>query len=134
MACPRSAEDGPPAQRLLAGCFYTYAKSFAGVKLFQRILRDAKRIGAAERRSVSLRNTTKIARLLIRSASKLKSIEDIVRLENETLAGVAHGDPYHFIRRADFPADETDTNPSNAWASARPRTTRTCVAQRRSDG
>jgi superfamily II DNA or RNA helicase len=100
-------------ETLLTGCFYTYAKSFESHKgLCQRILRDAKRIGAAERRSVSLRNTTKIARLLVRSASKLKSIEDIVRLENETLGPdlrmVILTD---FIRRADFPANEADTKP-----------------------
>jgi superfamily II DNA or RNA helicase len=109
--CPRM--DLEWLETLLTGCFYTYAKSFADQKgLFHRILRDAKRIGAAERRSVSLRNTTKIARLLIRSASKLKSIEDIVRLENETLGPdlrmVILTD---FIRRADFPADEMDTKP-----------------------
>jgi superfamily II DNA or RNA helicase len=109
--CPKM--DLEWLENLLTGCFYTYAKSFEGHKeLFQRILRDAKRIGAAERRSVSLRNTTKIARLLIRSASKLKSIEDIVRLENETLGPdlrmVILTD---FIRRADFPTDEADTKP-----------------------
>ena len=36
---------------LLAGCFYTHAKSFEAHKeLFQRILRDAKRIGVVETR------------------------------------------------------------------------------------
>jgi superfamily II DNA or RNA helicase len=109
--CPKL--DMEWLESLLTGCLYTYAKSFEGHKgLLGRILRDAKRIGAAERRSVSLRNTTKIARLLIRSASKLKSIEDIVRLEHETLGPdlrmVILTD---FIRRADLPADEADTQP-----------------------
>ena len=109
--CPKL--DMEWLENLLTGCFYTYAKSFESHKeLFHNSLRDAKRIGAAERRSINLRNTTKIARLLIRSASKLKSIEDIVRLESASLGPdlrmVVLTD---YIRRADFPADETDAKP-----------------------
>lgn len=109
--CPRL--DLEQLEILLAGCLYDQAKSFEASKaLFQRILREAKRIGAVERREISLRSTTRIARLLIRSASKLKSIQDIVGLESETL-----GDDLRMviltdhIRRADFPADETDLKP-----------------------
>jgi len=109
--CPRL--DFEQLEILLTGCLYTQAKSFDTHKgLFQRIGRDAKRIGAVERRDVNLRSTPRIARLLIRSASKLKSIEEIVRLETETvgpeLRMVVLTD---FIRRADFPTDEADLKP-----------------------
>ncbi len=95
---------------LLAGCFYTHAKSFADHKeLFHRLLRDAKRAGVVDRRTVSLKSSTNVARLLIRSASKLRSIEDIVRLESGALGPnlrmVVLTD---HIRRADFPKDEAD--------------------------
>jgi superfamily II DNA or RNA helicase len=98
---------------LLAGCLYTHAKLFETRKdLLQRVSHDAKRIGAIERRDISLRSTTRIARLLIRSASKLKGVEEIVRLESETLGEdlrmVILTD---FIRRADFPADPADLKP-----------------------
>jgi superfamily II DNA or RNA helicase len=109
--CPRL--DLEQLEILLTGCLYTQARPFDAHKdLFQRIGRDAKRIGAVERRDVNLRSTARIARLLIRSASKLKSIEDIASLENESL-----GDNLRmviltdFIRRADFPIDETDLKP-----------------------
>ncbi len=105
--------DWEQLEILLAGCLYTHAKLFEGHKdMLHRILRDAKRIGAVERRDISLRSTTRIARLLIRSASKLKSVEDIVALESESLGQdlrmVVLTD---FIRRADFPADEADLKP-----------------------
>jgi superfamily II DNA or RNA helicase len=98
---------------LLAGCFYTHAKSFAAHKdLFHRILRDAKRVGVVDRRSVSLKSSTRVARLLIRSVSKLRSIEDIVQLESDTLGPnlrmVVLTD---HIRRADFPKDGADVKP-----------------------
>jgi superfamily II DNA or RNA helicase len=109
--CPKL--DLEQLETLLAGCLYTYAKSFDTHKnLFQRIGRDAKRIGAAERREISLRSTARVARLLIRSASKLKSIEDIVTLESETLgADLRMVILTDFIRRADFPANGTDLKP-----------------------
>ncbi len=109
--CPK--QDLEQLEILLAGCLYTHAKLFEAHKdLLHRILRDAKRIGAVERRDISLRSTTRIARLLIRSASKLKSVEDIVALESESLGQdlrmVILTD---FIRRADFPGDEADLKP-----------------------
>jgi superfamily II DNA or RNA helicase len=109
--CPKL--DMPWLETLLQGCLFAHAKAFDAHKdLFRRILRDAKRIGAVERREVSLRSATKIARLLIRSASKLKSIEEIVRLEHgvlgEDLRMVVLTD---FIRRADFPTDAADIKP-----------------------
>ncbi len=98
---------------LLTGCFYTHAKTFADQKdLFQRLLRDAKRASVVERRTVSLQSSTNVARLLIRSASKLRSIEEIVRLESDSLGPdlrmVILTD---HVRRADFPKDETDVKP-----------------------
>jgi len=98
---------------LLAGCFYTHAKSFGANKdLFQRLLRDAKRAGVVDRRTVSLKSNTNVARLLIRSASKLRSIEDIVRLESDSLGpNLRMVILTDHIRRADFPADEADVRP-----------------------
>ena len=105
--------DAEWIETLLAGCFHTHAKSFTGHKdTISRILREAKRIGIVERREVGLRSVAKIAKLLIRSASKLKSVEDIVRLETQSLGSdlrmVILTD---FIRRADFPSDPTDAKP-----------------------
>jgi superfamily II DNA or RNA helicase len=109
--CPKL--DMQWMETLLAGCFHTHSKSFEAHKeLFHHILRDAKRVGIVERREVSLRSVTKIAKLLIRSASKLKSVDDIVRLENKSLGPdlrmVILTD---FIRRADFPSDPADVKP-----------------------
>lgn len=100
-------------ETLLTGCFHAHAKSFAAHKeTLSRILRDAKRAGIVERREVNLRSVTKIAKLLIRSASKLKSVDDIVRLESKSLGPdlrmVILTD---FIRRADFPGDPADVKP-----------------------
>jgi hypothetical protein len=99
---------------LLTGCFYTHARSFATHKeLLQHLLRDAKRAGVVDRRAVSLKSNSNIARLLIRSTSKLRSIEDIVKLESDGLGPdlrmVILTD---HIRRADFPKDEADVKPS----------------------
>ncbi len=109
--CPRL--DLQWLETLLAGCLFRHAKSFEAHRdLFHGILRDAKRIGIVEKREISLQNAAKIARLLIRSASKLKSIDDIVRLEGKALGTdlrmVILTD---FIRRADFPKDQADVRP-----------------------
>ena len=109
--CPPLSMDW--LETLLAGCLYKHAKSFGSHKdLLQQILRDAKRAGIVEKREINLRSITRIARLLIRSVSKLRSIEDIVRLESEALGPdlrmVVLTD---FIRRADFPRDEADAKP-----------------------
>lgn len=109
--CPRL--DKASLEILLTGCLYTRAKSFAAYKeLFRRILRDAKRIGAAERRQIRLQSTSRIAWLLIRSASKLKSVEEIVRIERESGgADVRLVVLTDFIRRTDFPKDSGDVKP-----------------------
>ncbi|MBP7052994.1 MAG: DEAD/DEAH box helicase family protein [Phycisphaerae bacterium] len=109
--CPRL--DLQWLETLLAGCLFRHTKSFEAHKdLFHGILRDAKRIGIVEKREIGLQNAAKIARLLIRSASKLKSIDDIVRLESKALGTdlrmVILTD---FIRRADFPKDQADVRP-----------------------
>ena len=112
----RNGGHGPPYDWLtilLAGCFYTHAKTFAAHKdLFLRLLRDAKRAGVVDRRTVSLQSNTNIARLLIRSVSKLRSIEDIVRLESDSLGpNLRMVILTDHIRRADFPKDEADVKP-----------------------
>ncbi len=109
--CPKVNTDW--LEILLAGCLYTHAKSFADQKeLLHRILRDAKRAGVADRRAVSLKSSTNVARLLIRSASKLRSIEEIVRLESEALGpNLRMVILTDHIRRADFPEDPADTKP-----------------------
>ena len=109
--CPKL--DKASLEILLTGCLYTRAKSFDEHKeLFRRILRDAKRIGAAERRQIRLESTGRIARLLIRSASKLKSIEEIVRVERESCGeDVRLVVLTDFIRRTDFPKNPDDVKP-----------------------
>ena len=109
--CPKLDKEW--LEILLAGCFYTHAKSLAEHKeLFHRLLRDAKRADVVDRRAVSLKSSTNIARLLIRSASKLRSIEDIVRLESEALGpNLRMVILTDHIRRADFPKDEADVKP-----------------------
>ena len=109
--CPKL--DMELLEALLAGCFYRHAKSFADHKaMLQRILREAKRIGIVDKREVNLRSSPRIAKLLIRSVSKLESIEQIVRLESEALGTdlrmVILTD---YIRRADFPKDASDLQP-----------------------
>ncbi len=98
---------------LLSGCLYAHAKDFERHKaLLGQIARDLKRIGAIERRTVNLASNRRTARLLIRSVSKLKSIEDIVRIESQSLGSdlrmVVLTD---FIRKEDFPKDPTDLKP-----------------------
>lgn len=95
---------------LLTGCLYTHAKSFDGQReLFERIARELKRIGAIERRVVNLRHTAQTAKLLTRSVSKLKSIEEIIRIERASL-----GDDLRmvvltdYIRKEDIPKDAND--------------------------
>jgi len=100
-------------ETLLTGCLYAHAKSFGAHKeLLRQIGRDLKRLGAIERRTINLRSTRRTARLLTRSVSKLKSIEDIVAIESTSLGSdlrmVILTD---FIRRADFPKDPTDLKP-----------------------
>jgi len=77
--------------------------------LLGRIARDLKRIGAIERKTVNLRNTKQTAKLLTRSVSKLKSIEEIIEIERGTLAKdlrmIVLTD---YIRKEDIPKDSKD--------------------------
>jgi len=109
--CPKLTHEH--LEILLTGCLYAHAKSFAAHKdLLRQIARDLKRLGAIERRTVNLRSTRRTARLLTRSVSKLKSIEEIIAIESTSLGPdlrmVVLTD---FIRRADFPRDPTDLQP-----------------------
>ncbi|MBN1361728.1 MAG: DEAD/DEAH box helicase family protein [Sedimentisphaerales bacterium] len=98
---------------LLSGCLYTHARDFVDHKeLLGQIGRDLKRIGAIERRTVNLRSNSQTARLLTRSASKLKSIEDIVAIENTSLgADLRMVVLTDYIRKEDFPKEPTDLKP-----------------------
>ncbi len=109
--CPKL--DTGWLEMLLEGCFYTHARSFENCKpVLHRVQREAKRIGVVERRTVSLQSSPRVARLLIRSASKLQSVGDIVRLESETLgADLRMVILTDHIRRSDFPVAETDLRP-----------------------
>ena len=90
---------------LLSRCLYSDAESF---RLSEQILKSIRRelleIGAIERRKVKLRDPSDHLKLLTTSITKLKSMEEIVRLE----AG-AQGDELRcviltdFIRRAEMP-------------------------------
>ncbi len=109
--CPKL--DPEWLEVLLNGCLYAHAKDFASHKeLFAQIARDLKRIGAIERRTVNLRSNRRTARLLTRSVSKLKSIEDIVAIESKSLGPdlrmVVLTD---FIRKEDFPREPNDLKP-----------------------
>ncbi len=109
--CPKL--DREHLEILLTGCLYAHAKAFAPQKESMRqIGRDLKRLGAIERRTVNLRSTRRTARLLTRSVSKLKSIEEIIAIESDALGSdlrmVVLTD---FVRRADFPKDPKDLQP-----------------------
>ncbi|MBN2314267.1 MAG: DEAD/DEAH box helicase family protein [Sedimentisphaerales bacterium] len=96
---------------LLTGCLYSHREGFEGcAELFEGIFRRLHRIGAVERRKVNLRSSDKITKLLVSSISKLKSVEEIVQLESESLGTdlrmVILTD---YIRKAAFPKNERDT-------------------------
>lgn len=96
---------------LLTGCLYSNRDGFeACADLFDRLSRRLHRIGAIERRKVNLKSNDKITKLLISSISKLKSIEEIVELESESLGTdlrmVVLTD---YIRKTAFPKNEQDT-------------------------
>ena len=70
------------------------------------------RIGAIERRQIGLASTSRITKLLVSSASKLESINEIVKIESESLGPdlrmVILTD---FIRKEDFPKSSEDIQP-----------------------
>ncbi len=106
--CPKLEFDW--LEILLTGCLYGHREDFADCdELFDEISRRLKRIGAVERRKVSLKSNDRITRVLVSSISKLRSIEEIVRFESESLGTdlrmVVLTD---YIRKAAFPRSEED--------------------------
>lgn len=95
---------------LLSNCLYRDPQNFTKSEAILKAIRhDLLNIGAVERRKVKLRNPSDHLKLLTTSITKLKSIEDIVKLEagalGENLRCVVLTD---FIRKAELPrsADE----------------------------
>ena len=95
---------------LLTGCLYSHNDGFEGcADLFDGISRRLKRTGAIERRKVNLISNDKITKLLISSISKLKSIEEIVILESESLGtNLRMVILTDYIRKAAFPKNERE--------------------------
>lgn len=96
---------------LLSHCLYSDAENFRETEaVLKAIRRELLELGAIERRKVKLRDPSDHLKLLTASVTKLKSIEEIVRLEagamGDNLRCVILTD---FIRKADLPcsADET---------------------------
>ncbi len=98
-------------ETLLSHCVYTDAESFAGSEtLFKSIRHELLKIGAIEHRKVKLRSPSDHTKLLTSSVTKLKSIEDIVKLESgaqgNDLRCVVLTD---FIRKAEMPKNVNDS-------------------------
>lgn len=90
---------------LLSHCLYQDADNFKQSEAILKSIRhDLLSIGAIERRKVTLRNPSDHLKLLTTSVTKLKSVEQIVRLESGALGGnlrcVILTD---FIRKAGLP-------------------------------
>jgi len=95
---------------MLSNCLYRDAQNFTKSEAILKAIRhDLLNIGAIERRKVKLRNPSDHLKLLTTSVTKLKSVEEIVKLEagavGENLRCVVLTD---FIRKAELPrsADE----------------------------
>lgn len=90
---------------LLSNCLYRDAQNFTKSEAILKAIRhDLLNIGAIERRKVKLRNPSDHLKLLTTSVTKLKSVEEIVKLEagalRENLRCVVLTD---FIRKAELP-------------------------------
>ena len=90
---------------LLSHCLYSDAENFRGIEpVLKAIRHELLGMGAIERRKVKLRDPSDHLKLLTTSATKLKSVEEIVRLESGAL-----GDNLRcviltdFIRKAELP-------------------------------
>lgn len=93
---------------LLSNCLYADAKSFStSDAIFQSFRYELLTVGAIEHRKVRLRNPSEHTRLLAGSVTKLKSIEEIVRVESgaqgNRLRCVVLTD---FIRKAEMPSQD----------------------------
>jgi len=100
-------------EQLLNGLLYQHANTFPlPAPLTRRLEKDLARLGAADKRHIELDNPRKVAGRLLTSASKLTSVADIARLEQEAL-----GDDLRlviltdYIRREDFPRHPEDLQP-----------------------
>lgn len=96
---------------LLSRCLYSDAESFQpSEQILRSIRRELLDIGAIERRRVKLRDPSDHLKLLTTSITKLKSIEEIVRLETSGLGNelrcVILTD---FIRKAEMPKSAGET-------------------------
>jgi superfamily II DNA or RNA helicase len=90
---------------LLSNCLYRDAETFTRSEaIFKAIRHELLSIGAIERRKVKLRNPSDHLKLLTTSVTKLKSVEEIVKLESgplgDNLRCVILTD---FIRKAELP-------------------------------
>ena len=90
---------------LLSNCLYRDPQNFTKSEAILKAIRhDLLNIGAVERRKVKLRNPSDHLKLLTTSITKLKSIEDVVKLEagalGENLRCVVLTD---FIRKTELP-------------------------------
>ena len=109
--CPGRETDW--LEMLLSGCLHWHRDEFGRSAIhLDQIARSLKRIGALERKTVSLRSTSAIAKMVRTSASKLRSIGNILSLEAESLADrlrmVILTD---YIRAEDMPANAEDEQP-----------------------
>src|SRR5215472_9060214 len=83
---------------LLSNCLFADSKSFSAHQaMFKSLRHELLTIGAVEHRKVKLRNPSDQARMLTTSTTKLKSIEDIVRLESGAM-----GDDLRCVVLTDF--------------------------------
>lgn len=95
-------------EELLTGCLFDDAESFdAHREAMERVRRDLSRLGAVERRSVVLRSTREITKLLAASLSKLESVRAIVEMEHRSLG----------------PALRRSLGSMPGWRNSRPRAT-----------
>jgi superfamily II DNA or RNA helicase len=96
---------------LLSNCLYRDAQNFTKSEAILKAIRhDLLNIGAVERRKVKLRNPSDHLKLLTTSVTKLKSVEEIVKLESgalsDSLRCVILTD---FIRKAELPKSGDET-------------------------
>ncbi|MGH9551914.1 MAG: hypothetical protein ACRD3W_21190, partial [Terriglobales bacterium] len=96
---------------LLSECLYGDAENFReGEVLFKAIRHELLGMRAIERRHVKLRSPSDHLKLLTTSSTKLKSVEEIVRLEAGSLGeGLRCVVLTDFIRRSELPKNAGDT-------------------------
>ena len=98
---------------LLTGCLFSDRENYAAhEQVMQELEQRLRRLGAVERRKVTLQNPRRISALLSTSIRKLESIVSIARLEagalGPALRAVILTD---FIRKRELPADVADLRP-----------------------